>query len=352
MLLLCGLSTHMSVRHHLQPPMLAVGYASSSIARAKPTRCRSGHFDNTLQSILEKAKTLGPRSAVASCIGDLNEIFMPQLNARISAAETSKSGDLAQLREVARAMEEIYSPATDDEEVDEVEQAHWQCVDEALDAHWQASDGMIDEEEAALVDASAGAETFAFERPSTYGEVTRAGARQLFKAMGLRRARNAVFADVGSGAGRLVAQAWLEMPSLRALGVELAPSRHAAAERAWASVLQSGAAEAFELDRPGGGPEYRLASMLEADFSTVTHIYVASLCMPCELMDAFWERLMSSAPELQCVATLRPFRADGAAAALSHVSHVETTWDSDGSSTELFIYWLSSNKECGTVRKS
>ena len=52
---------------------------------------------------------------------------------------------------------------------------------------------------------------FVGERPSAYGEVTPQGARRLFAAMGLRPQEianaDAMFFDLGSGAGRLVAQA-------------------------------------------------------------------------------------------------------------------------------------------------
>ena len=116
---------------------------------------------------------------------------------------------------------------------------------------------------------------------STYGEVTPDGARALFRAMGLCDTEDAacepfaVFCDLGSGTGRMVAQAWLELPVAHAIGVELAPSRHAAAVRAWDSLSASGSA----LLTPGGAPpEFRQESMLQTDLSNATHIYIASLC--------------------------------------------------------------------------
>ena len=48
-----------------------------------------------------------------------------------------------------------------------------------------------------------------------------------------------MFVDLGSGAGKLVAQARLELPPerlARAVGVELSPSRHNLASRGWASL--------------------------------------------------------------------------------------------------------------------
>jgi hypothetical protein len=168
--------------------------------------------------------------------------------------------------------------------------------------------------------------------------------------MGLDDARGAVFADLGSGAGRLVAQAWLELPSVEhAIGIELAPSRHAAAVRAWASVVAAGADHAaLALSHAGKGtskssaPEWRCASLLDTDLSAVTHVYVSSLCMGDALMDALWTRLSGWVPTLETVATLRAFRAPEAAASLVDVAaHVQMTWNRpDSPGTVVFIYKL------------
>jgi hypothetical protein len=170
-----------------------------------------------------------------------------------------------------------------------------------------------------------------------------------FVERSLRDARDAYFADLGSGTGRLVAQAWLELPGLQqSLGVELAPSRHAAAMRAWRRVEQSGS-DALSLARAhrhggtgsGEAPEFRAASLLETDLSAVTHAYVASVCMGDELTSAIWSKLRSSAPRLRTVATLRPFRLEDAAEALSHVACAEMTWDAEESGeTDVYVYEL------------
>ena len=48
---------------------------------------------------------------------------------------------------------------------------------------------------------------------------------------------------------------------------------------------------------------------LETDLADATHIYVASLCMGDELLDALWARLRSgSAPHLRVFASLREVR--------------------------------------------
>ena len=312
-------------------------------SRCRGVRCAAAdHFEEHLQSILLRVEAAGPKAAVANVIGDLNESFMPWLGQRI---EVAQDAELSQLESVMLALRTIYAPASDaGPAADEAQQARWAATDELLSSHWRSLDGTIDDEEEAYVDTydspPGSPRQLVFERPSAYGEVTRAGGRRLFDTMGLRDANHAVFADLGSGAGRLVAQAWLELPSLsRAVGVELAPSRHAAAVRAWKSVVSSGAVEPMEDGRLSDGPEFRPASMLETDLSAVTHAYVASLCMNDALLDALWSRLRSSAPELRVAATLRPFPGESAAAALSHVALVEMTWNRKGGpGTEVFVY--------------
>lgn len=70
------------------------------------------------------------------------------------------------------------------------------------------------------------------QRSQVYGEVTPLGARQLACAIfGEGEAKEvkdeAVFADLGSGTGKLVAQMWLENPFLaRVVGVEISKLRH------------------------------------------------------------------------------------------------------------------------------
>ena len=150
-----------------------------------------------------------------------------------------------------------------------------------LASSWSGDDGKLGREEELYVDSHGrpeGSDCPIFDKPSAYGEVTPSGARQLFDTMGVHTASDAVFADLGSGAGRLVVQAWLELPMVqRAIGVELAPSRHATAVSAWDSLVESGATAQFAHGR--AAPEFRLASMLETDLSAATHVYVASLCM-------------------------------------------------------------------------
>jgi len=197
-------------------------------------------------------------------------------------------------------------------------------------------------------------------KPSTYGEITSLGARQLFGAMGLldcqsshkhQRQPPIHFFDLGSGTGKLVGQVVLELPNesvKKATGVELSPSRHESAVRAKEALLQLSRANdqsrftkfdcdsrsnnnicvAFpqEIIKPSNNKlELLQGDLFDADLSTATHIYVASLCFPYNLMVRLEERLQillqqqerprndvdqdghSEDYALQWVASLQPF---------------------------------------------
>jgi Histone methylation protein DOT1 len=164
--------------------------------------------------------------------------------------------------------------------------------------------------------------------PATYGEVTSAGARQLFNHMGMATTNapptnnngstctnhdSIVFVDLGSGRGKLVIQAYMELSRItKATGIELAPSRHQAAVEAWeelqstARKLRASQNEGHSLV-PEAEIEFLLEDLLESDLSQVTHIYLSSLCFPDKLMYHVAKKLEKDAPKLQCVATLREF---------------------------------------------
>jgi hypothetical protein len=182
--------------------------------------------------------------------------------------------------------------------------------------------------------------------PSTYGEVTSKGARQLFHHMGMMTTTNnsknipsttddeddttisnhnhqeddkddIVFVDLGSGRGKLVMQAFMELPRIiKATGIELGPGRHRSAVAAWEEL--QGSARILRSDHhpttegrgatiPDAEVEFLLLDLLQSDLSQATHIYIASLCFPDALMHHIARKLGQDAPKLQCVATLRQF---------------------------------------------
>jgi hypothetical protein len=193
-------------------------------------------------------------------------------------------------------------------------------------------------------------------KPSTYGEITPLGARQLFDAMGLldynknininnRKSQHsnphadtdtdtdtdtddgngAHFYDLGSGTGKLVAQAVLELSSpllkgrtllKKATGIELSPSRHKSAIQSKQNTLNALCNNkelkfSSSLSSSLSGQQYEYiyndaassiisnkleliqGDLFDIDLSTATHIYIASLCFPDNLMLKLEERLMT-----------------------------------------------------------
>ena len=178
-------------------------------------------------------------------------------------------------------------------------------------------------------------------KPSTYGEITTLGTRQLFGAMGLLDGNPNTspvchFVDLGSGAGKLVGQAVLELSDKtiqRATGIELSSSRHQAALSAKRSLLEwvenakkSENTSTLSIDANEIETKMELieGDLFDVDLSTATHIYVASLCFPDTLMLQLEEMLLQriarqrgiseknieTISNLQWVATLRPFPND------------------------------------------
>jgi len=176
------------------------------------------------------------------------------------------------------------------------EMARRQLAQELLDIGWSQSDDSftLPDELMASRDGTL-----------TYGEVTVLGARQLFYYMGLLTTNvnqngTTVFCDLGSGKGKLVTQAYLEVPSIRkALGVELAPSRHATAVDAWNRIVQSRPKMSFRADI-----KFLNDDMFATDLSEATHVYVASLCFTDTMMDLLVDKLRT-ASNLICIATLK-----------------------------------------------
>ena len=187
--------------------------------------------------------------------------------------------------------------------------------------------------------------------PSIYGEVTTLGARQLFHFMELFQNSNSEtsdnyknsngnsniddtrkngnhFIDLGSGNGKLVVQAYLEIPNLnRAEGIELSSARHENAISSWSEIREEAKVvrnQMKELSSNTGGDvqedderiietELNLlqGDLFQMDISTATHIYIASLCFTDEMMDALSAKISKEGGEqLQYVATLKPFPTD------------------------------------------
>eukprot|EP00978_Attheya_sp_CCMP212_P047357 scaffold421326_cov62-Attheya_sp.AAC.1 len=218
-----------------------------------------------------------------------------------------------------------------------------------------------------------------FNNPSTYGEITELGARQLFWYMKLLRnddnveettttttttkassSSNVQFYDLGSGAGKLVLQTYMELPCLtRAVGIELAPSRHDLAIQAYNTLQQdttvSGSSSSSSnsqtqsiLDHARAKiPNYRnrnekgtnepqdavvefqQGDIFESkDIHKATHIYVSSLCFPSDTMQRLAKTIIRSKARscLKCLATLQPSELLQETFGPPRMECVEMTW--------------------------
>lgn len=296
--------------------------------------------------------------------------------------------------------EQCFAPSEESEE----ERDHQEDVEEALRRFWGSGRNgyTVSEEDVAAV-VSANQEVLgklettashdaaaASTASDTYGEVMPSGARQLARGLGLvqpsRRRRTdsssredddgdsdasptaaAVFWDLGCGVGKLVAQIFLEWPSVRAaVGVELSRQRVSRAQAAWRALRESGEASrlrarAEELrgkrlcstsGGAGGRPnassdpacatpstavEFIEGSMFAMDMSEVTHAYVASLCFDAELLAELARKLAADAPRLEAIASLRKFPDGLQGFTLSRKVRVDTSWTA-GSASLTHVY--------------
>ena len=176
---------------------------------------------------------------------------------------------------------------------------------------------------------------------STYGEITTTGARQLAHEFGLDDdlpPLSSNFLDIGSGVGKLVAHLWLEFSAVnRSVGVEISRERHSRGVIGLQQLIESGRGAELrrgtltragqcpgdaddgdmgvdgEVEVEGKGIELLQGDAFSDDNSTIvdilrdtTHIYVASLCFPGELMGEL-SRLVrneSRVPNLVAIASI------------------------------------------------
>ena len=177
--------------------------------------------------------------------------------------------------------------------------------------------------------------------PETYGEVTQLGARQLFYYMKMFNNDKIHFIDLGSGNGKLVVQAYLEIPFLmKAQGIELSPARHNLANKSWDNIKEEANKLRTETIKLHGtlsetNKQYNDAvlnlvqgDLFEMDISTATHIYVASLCFTDEMMNALSTKIMKEGKNLQYVTTLKQFsiEIEKVGGFIKESRYVEMTW--------------------------
>lgn len=257
---------------------------------------------------------------------------------------------------------------------------HRMWVDSILEKYWNEIDGyQIQAYDEWLVDKNGREwkqkhrskqqqENFQF-RPSVYGEITSLGARQLFHHMELTttkssvdfgddttsrdEASSVVFMDWGSGTGKLIAQACLELSDLspsfdndptktkrrldQAIGIELALSRH---ELALVSKTHLLTGSLVDLDDAQAewlrsAMQFRQGDLLKDDSTTkATHVYISSLCFTPDMMHHLEEKIASGHDRLEWVATLRQLPNSSI---IPQVHYIEMSW-SRPKGTAVYFY--------------
>mmetsp|Transcript_9205 Transcript_9205/g.13689 ORF Transcript_9205/g.13689 Transcript_9205/m.13689 type:complete len:338 (+) Transcript_9205:85-1098(+) len=193
--------------------------------------------------------------------------------------------------------------------------------------------------------------------PSTYGEVTSLGARQLFHYMEMignnfDNERKIHFIDLGSGNGKLVVQAYIEIPGLiKAEGIELSPSRHSVAINSWNNIEdEAKCARSQTLDLYGcsnyGEAKVQLfqGDLFEMNISQASHIYIASLCFTDSMMMSLARKCGEEGSKIVCIATLKPLPEFESYGFVEDIKYVEMSWTKPkGMGGIVYFYSRSSN---------
>jgi hypothetical protein len=202
------------------------------------------------------------------------------------------------------------------------------AVDGILASFWKETQGFHSD---LLVESSISKEKLGdLPSPSTYGEITTTGARQVFNYMELygRSEATVTFMDLGSGTGKLVTHGSLELQCLElAVGIELDLHRH--------SIGMANLERLRKINKDYGSvvvAHLYCGDILDANVSTATHIYISSLCFTKKMMLDLVTKLQNEALNLECVATLQPFpqaeQIDNSwrTFALSKTEYIEMSW--------------------------
>eukprot|EP00747_Dinoflagellata_sp_TGD_P211741 gnl/TRDRNA2_/TRDRNA2_84931_c0_seq3.p1 gnl/TRDRNA2_/TRDRNA2_84931_c0~~gnl/TRDRNA2_/TRDRNA2_84931_c0_seq3.p1 ORF type:complete len:412 (-),score=68.51 gnl/TRDRNA2_/TRDRNA2_84931_c0_seq3:222-1457(-) len=257
------------------------------------------------------------------------------------------------------------------------EAAHRTKVESVLRRFWRDSGFVVSHDEALLV-ARAGDKNLddrpwpTVGGPSTYGEISPLGVRQIGRAFHLDTlnisAERAVFMDLGCGVGKMVVQAYLEWPQVvQAVGIELSPTRLRIAKSAKERLLATPATYSDHDERndtsllhclrmevlslpvpddsegietniktdvsgsimpPVPSEEVQLieGDIFQVDISKATHIYVSSLCFDNEMLIRLALKLETEAPRLRAIAALRAFPNGVSGFVERRLVEAEMTW--------------------------
>lgn len=116
-----------------------------------------------------------------------------------------------------------------------------------------------------------------------YGDTDVALVRFLFEVMCSPISSDSVFADLGSGSGKLTLSVLLLAHAQRAVGVELSPTRHSQALVAEAAARARGLLDGALQQQPSNGPapllEWFCGSMLDHDLAGCNRVFCCALAV-------------------------------------------------------------------------
>lgn len=182
-------------------------------------------------------------------------------------------------------------------------------------------------------------------REDTYGEITQRGAAQLFADPLVNLRAGDTFMDLGSGLGKLVADAAILAGASRSIGVELSDFRWSEGCKALGMIASNLDGGGTGGSGAGGGHrgglmrhmELRRGNMLHADVSSADVVYVASLCFRPGLMEQLRAVLARKLKTGARVASLRRFPS-GPRLVLQATLRVPMDWSAPGDPQPVFVY--------------
>lgn len=133
----------------------------------------------------------------------------------------------------------------------------------------------------------------------THGEILFEGVSKLLES--LQMTNQDVFADLGSGLGKVVAQVFLQSPVSQAFGIEIMPELHQKAEAA-ASRLQTELPDFYEGSRQ---LNFLQGSFLETSFAHATVVFVNPICFDQNLLIPIGD-IINQTSGIRAVVSLRP----------------------------------------------
>ncbi|EGD83452.1 hypothetical protein PTSG_04059 [Salpingoeca rosetta] len=132
---------------------------------------------------------------------------------------------------------------------------------------------------------------------SAYGEILPQGVTAVMQA--IQPHPGFVFYDLGSGLGKMAMQVFLQFQAGKACGVELAQTRHEAAQKALARLTKMLGTDPVNLQFVHG-------DIMKADVRDADVVYLASLCFEEPFLTALASRLVGDAPRMSVLISIQP----------------------------------------------